>query len=74
MDLPELWKALISEQYDLVDHMMYCGANINEPKKIYSDYVVTLLHYAVLKPSVVQCIRFLMNIKFFIITFLMNTP
>ena len=61
MDVPELWTALLSGQYDLANQMISRGANINEARETELNTVTTLLHYAVMK-SDVQCIRVLANL------------
>ena len=66
MDVPELWKALLSEQYDLANEMICNGANVNETtikqdNKTKSNIEVTLLHYAV-EMTNIKCIRILANL------------
>ena len=61
MDVPELWTALLSGQYDLANQMIDRGANVNESIKTNFDPMTTFLHYAV-ATSDVRCIRVLANL------------
>ena len=61
MDMPKLWAALLSGEYDLANHMISRGANVNEPTETENDPETTLLHYAVEKRNI-ECIRVLANI------------
>ena len=61
MDMPKLWAALLSGEYDLANHMISRGANVNEPTETENDPETTLLHYAVELRNI-QCIHILANL------------